>query len=106
MTEAAQELPLQLRSFAAGQDFPSFAPHNASVCSDFENRKMRDADPEEAKILGDGDWANYNDFSPLDMVKKTGPPFKISYQNQQKEYPSCRELVYSRMAEETRLHAG
>eukprot|EP00439_Symbiodinium_sp_Y106_P082265 s277_g21.t1 len=65
--------------------------HNASLCLADWNKKVREADPNTAKVLGDGEWSNYFGF------KK---PYKITYSTTSKEYFDCDALVYSELVED------
>ncbi|CAE7945838.1 kgd2 [Symbiodinium sp. KB8] len=85
------ELKFSLRHFKPGMSFPSFTRHNASLCVSDWYRKVREADPNTAKVLGDGDWSNYIGF------KK---PYKITYSTTSKEYYDCHALVYSELVED------
>ncbi|CAE7616309.1 unnamed protein product [Symbiodinium sp. CCMP2456] len=84
------ELNFSLRHFEPGMSFPSFARHDASLCLGGHNRKVREADPKTAKVLGDGDWSNYY----------LTEPYEITYSKTSKEYYDCHALVYSELVED------
>ncbi|CAE7039527.1 unnamed protein product [Symbiodinium sp. CCMP2592] len=86
------ELNFSLRHFEPGMSFPSFTRHNASLCLGGHNRKVRTADPNTAKVLGDGDWSNYY----------LTDPYEITYSTTSKEYDDCHALVYSELVDDNK----
>ncbi|CAE7616327.1 kgd2, partial [Symbiodinium sp. CCMP2456] len=88
------ELDFSLRHFEPGMSFPSFTRHNASLCVADWNKKVREADPNTAKVLGDGDRSNY-----FGLKKR---PYKITYGTTSKEYDDCHALVYSELVEDNK----
>ncbi|CAE7616274.1 unnamed protein product [Symbiodinium sp. CCMP2456] len=93
------ELKFSLRHFEPGMSFPSFTLHKASLCdTPWCIRKVRDADPEQAKVLGDGEWSNNMDM-PED--RKEWKVFEVAYDNHvEKVYHDCSALVYADLAED------
>ncbi|CAE7039533.1 unnamed protein product [Symbiodinium sp. CCMP2592] len=92
------ELKISLRHFEPGMSFTSFTRHNASICGKRVLRKVREADPRNAKVLGDGEWSNRWSM-PTDI--KDWKDFEVTYRNSvQKVYHDCRALAYSELVED------